>query len=393
MSMHNSGDEVSAGASSTRKERTSSFLSRLISREKQQPGPRFPAMQSADDLPDALAEIRETALQVHLDFHSTAADLESRISKLSAHISDMLPVIVALHKAHGESEAVRPELEEQNADLSKALTEARDDLLDHKRKLAEVTSRANRLVEEREKVLGQNEIYQRDLLEIRRAKEDVGFQLETAQKRTQRLDQRLVELEDENIKLKDSYLDAKRSIAGLCNDLNEGKLELAARNDAYERARKSLEAEKASAARAKSELMCVNNDLQEMRAHVSNLETEAAAARARYESQIERMMAASAGLERDRDAVRARLAVVEKISSSQKRKLEQQQTHINHLQTHLRRVMKETGWIGEAGATVPLEATSEDLLDNEEHLVEDVIAAAPPVFAEDSVIKLPPRRK
>src|SRR5690606_29391828 len=105
--------------------------------------------------------------------------------------------------------------------------------------------------------------------------------------------------------------------------------------------RKRLEDEQASSARARSELTRTKNDIQAMRAQIGHLEKEGAAARARYENQIEQMAAANAGLDWDRDAVRARLAVVEKINASQRRKLERAQEHIGYLQTVMRRLIGE----------------------------------------------------
>ncbi len=341
MSQPQAMNEAGNARSRTPEGRVSSFLANLMKREREHPPVARTTLPSTDHLSGTLADLRDAALQVHHDFHSSTADLEARIARLSAHLSTLLPVVTTLHKAHGETASRNSALEEQNEVLARQIAEVEDDLADHRQKLADATGRADRLVEERERLQGEAERHERDAAELGRAKEALEFRLDTALQRAQELDQRLVVIEDEKVRLTGNYLEAKRTVARLTNDIGEARLALEARSGAYDETRKRLEDEQASATRTRSELTRAKNDGQAMRAQIGHLEKEGAATRARFESQIEKMAAAAAGIERDRDAVRARLTVVEKINVSQKRKLERAQEHIGYLQTVLRRLIGE----------------------------------------------------
>ncbi|CAM5318532.1 Chromosome partition protein Smc [Aquamicrobium terrae] len=394
MSQPQATNEAGSALSRPPEGKVSSFLANLMKREKENPPVARSTLPSTDNLSGTLADLRDASLQVHHDFRSSTADLEARIGRLSAHLSTLLPVVTALHKAHGEAASRNSVLEDQNATLSKQLDEVRGDLADHKQKLADTTRRVDTLVEERERLQGEAERYQRDATELGRAKEALEFNLDLALRRTQELDRRLVEMEDEKVRLTGEYLDAKRTVARLTNDVGEARLALEARSSAYDETRKRLEDEQASGARARSELTRAKNDIQAMRAQMGHLEKEGATARSRYETQIEKMAAAIAGVERDRDAVRSRLFVVEKINGTQKRKLERAQEHIGYLQTVMRRLIGE----GKSEAVTELDLATDDERDvQDDNVSAESLGPADglqqPASEEEGVIRLPARRR
>jgi len=387
-------NEAGSAPSRSSEGKVSLFLANLMKREKEHPPVARSTLPSTDHLSGTLAELRDAALQVHHDFHSSTADLEGRIARLSAHLSTLLPVVTTLHKAHGQAASRNAVLESENAALAKQFAEIRDDLADHKQKLSDATGQVDTLVEERERLKGEAERHERNATELGRAKETLEFNLETALQRTHELDRRLVEIEDEKVKLTGDYLDAKRTVARLTNDVGEARLALEARGGAYDETRKRLEDEQASGTRARSELTRTKNDIQAIRAQIGHLEKEGAAARARYESQIEQMAAVNAGLERDRDAVRARLAVVEKITGSQRRKLERAQEHIGYLQTVMRRLIGE----GKSEAVSELDLTFDvEGGEQESNASGEAIGSADAQqqssSEEEGVIRLPARRR
>lgn len=112
-------NEAGSAPSRSSEGKVSSFLANLKKREKEHPPVARSTLPSTDHLSGTLAELRDAALQVHHDFHSSTADLEARIQRLSAHLSTLLPVVTTLHKAHGQAASRNALLESENATLAR----------------------------------------------------------------------------------------------------------------------------------------------------------------------------------------------------------------------------------------------------------------------------------
>ncbi|CAM5284068.1 Chromosome partition protein Smc [Aquamicrobium terrae] len=319
----------------------SAFLANFVRREKPMESEVRTDMPSTDNLADTLARLREDALQVHHDYRGSTQDIESRISRLSATISTLYPVLKTVHRSYVEASSRVGLLERESESLKKDLEGATEDLADHRSRLAERTKEAEELVVERERLRGEVDRYEKEIVELRRVREGLEFELKAGVRRTEELDRRLVELEEEKGRRDNAYFEAKHTIARLTNDLGETRLALEARNSAYGTLRQSMDAEQASRARMTADLTKSRNEVQHVRSQLGHLEHEHAASRKRYESQIERGALAAAEIERDRDAIRSRLTVTDKINRSQRRKMERAHEHIGYLQTVLRRLIDE----------------------------------------------------
>lgn len=316
----------------------SSFLAKLVRSEKSVPKKDHVGMPSTDDLATSLLRLRDDALQIHNDYRDSTNDFEGRIARVSTQISTLYPIINTIYRAFLDKSSRAAVLEREIDTVSKSLQSATEDLQDHKARLSERMGEIDMLVQERQQLRGEVERYEKEAEENRRSYEATEFELQARERRIKELDARLVDLADDKTKRDNAYFDAKRTIARLTNDLGEVRLTLEARNSSLDTLKASMADDEASRARMNAELIRSTNECQSLRGQLGHLEKEHQAARRRYDAQIKRLSVKASELDRDRDALRSRLSVNEKLNRSQRVKLERAHEYIGYLQATLRRM-------------------------------------------------------
>lgn len=295
-------------------------------------------MPSTDDLADSLLKLRDDALQIHNDYRDSTHDIENRIGRVSSQISTLYPVINTIYRAFVDKSAAASELERELDLLKQSFHAATEDLDDHKSRLSERTSEIEMLVQERQQIRGEMERYEKEADEQRRTREAKEFELQATSRRIKDLERRINEFVEEKNDRDNVYFEAKRTIARLTSDLGESRLALEARSTDFERMKAEMADEEASRARVNSELIRTTNETRSLRSQLSQLEKEHIGARKRYDAQAKRLTLKAAELEREREALRARLAANERVSRQQHMKLERAHDYIGYLQSTLRRL-------------------------------------------------------